>query len=147
MRLAYHSTGASLSATALQTWLDATIAAIGSVSSPGVLISVSDPKRPYVWSDADILADDRRTLGGKPYSRLLGQTRGGTLELNSVSAAEQALWAAWHAATYGGRIPFVLELPHDGEVVAVVADVRRISSLVGYKRHEIAALKLTEWSA
>ena len=147
MRIAYHSTGASLTAAALQTWLTATIAALGSVGSPGVLITVSDPKRPYVWSDAEILADDRQALGGKPWARLLGQTRGGLLEFNTVSATEEALWAAWHLATYGGRVPFVVELPHDGEVVAVSGSVTRVSRLVGFRRHEVAALELVEWQA
>lgn len=145
MRLAYHSTGASLSATALQAWLDATVAALGSVSSPGVLISVSDPKRPYAWSVADILADDRRTLGGRPYSRLLGSVRAGNMEFNPVGAAEAALWEAWHLATYGGRIPFVVALPIGGEVVAVTSNVDRIAELVSYRRYQITPLSLVEW--
>lgn len=145
MRAAYHTTGAALSRYALDVWLAASIAALGSVSSPGALITLPDPKRPYAFG-TEILADDRTTLGGVEYSKVHASVRRGRLEFQTIAEADLATWTAWHAATLGGRVPFVLELPHSVGAVAVTARVERVAELVGYKRWQPATLAITEYA-
>lgn len=144
MRIAYHSTGADLTDYALGVWLAASKAAIGSVSSPGVLVALADPRHPHRFETA-VLSDDRATQGGAQYSRILGTVRRGEFEFNTIADADAAAWRSWHSATYGGRIPFVIELPLTGEVVIVKAAVEQPLQQVGYKRWQPTQWLLTEW--
>lgn len=145
MRLAYHSTGASLSDYALGVWLAASRAALGSVSAPGVLATLADPRHPHAFELA-VLADDRSTQGGAMFSRILGSVRRGRFEFNTIADADAAAWRSWHAATYGGRIPFVLELPLTREVVIVKAAVATPLEQTHYRRWQPAAWDLVEWA-
>lgn len=143
MRLAYHSAGTTLTAYALDVWLAAAKAAIGSVSSPGVLLALPDPKHPYAWA-TDVIADDRNTLAGLPWSRVQGTLRRGRLEFQTIPQASLAAWEAWHTATLGGRIPFVVELPHNAEAVAVTARIPRVAELTAYRRWQPASIEIVE---
>lgn len=144
MRIAYHSTGADLTDYALGVWLAAADAAIGSVSAPGVLVTLADPKHPHAFETA-VLSDDRSTQGGAVFSRVMGTVRRGRLEFISIADADAAAWRSWHAATYGGRIPFVVELPLTKEVVIVKATVESPLMQTGYKRWQPAPWELVEW--
>ena len=144
MRLAYHSTGSALSQAALDTWLAASIAALGSVVAPGALIALPDPKRPYAFG-TEILSDDRATLGGTQYSKVQASVRRGVLQFQSIAEADLATWTAWHAATLGGRVPFIVELPHSVGAVAVTARIDRVAELTDYKRWQPVTLAVTEY--
>lgn len=144
MRLAYHTTGSALSKAALDTWLAASIAAIGSVAAPGALIALADPKHPYAFG-TEILSDDRATLGGAQYSKVHASVRRGVLQFQSIAEADLAAWTAWHAATLGGRVPFVVELPFSVGAVAVTARVDRIAESSGYRRWQPVTLAIAEY--
>lgn len=144
MRVAYHTTGSALTKAALDTWLAASIAALGSVTTPGALIALADPKHPYSFS-AEILADDRATLGGAQYSKVHASVRRGVLQFQSIADADLAAWTAWHAATLGGRVPFVIELPHSVGAVAVTARIARVAESAGYRRWQPVTLAIAEY--
>lgn len=144
MRVAYHSTGSALSKAALDAWLAASIAALGSVSAPGALIVLADPKHPYCFG-TEILADDRTTLGGAQYSKVHASARRGTLQFQTIPESDLAAWVAWHAATLGGRVPFVIDLPHSVGPVAVTARLDRVAELISYKRWQPATLAIAEY--
>lgn len=145
MRLAYHPTGATLDRVLLDAWLVSAIAAIAAPPSPGVALTLADPRRPYAWG-TEIVADERTTLAGQPIARVRGTIRRGTLDFNRCGAADLASWEAWHAATMGGRIPFALELPLTREVVAVTARVERLAELAGPARWQPAQLAVVEYA-
>jgi hypothetical protein len=145
MRIAYHSTGAALTDYALGVWLTAAKAAIGSVSAPGVLVSLADPKHPHAFETA-VLSDDRSTQGGAAYSRIMGTVRRGRFEFITIDDADAADWRSWHAATYGGRIPFVVELPLTKESVIVKAGVDSPLLQTSYERWQPAPWELVEWA-
>lgn len=144
MRIAYHTTGSALTKYALDAWLAASIAAIGSVSAPGALVIISDPKHPYCWG-TEIIADDRTTLGGAQYSKVNASVRRGILQFQTIPEADLATWTAWHLATLGGRVPFVIELPHNVGAVAVTARIPRVAELTAYKRWQPTTLELMEY--
>lgn len=145
MRIAYHSTGADLSDYALGVWLAAAQAAIGAVSAPGTLVTLADPRHPHRFETA-VLSDDRITQGGAVYSRILGTVRRGEFEFPTIADADAAAWRAWHAATYGGRLPFVVELPLTREVVIVKTAVEQPLQQTSYKRWQPSQWLLTEWA-
>ena len=145
MRIAYHSTGADLSDYALGVWLAAAQAAIGSVSAPGMLVTLADPRHPHRFETA-VLSDDRITQGGAVYSRILGTVRRGRFEFNTVADADAAAWRAWHSATLGGRVPFVVELPLTREAVIVKAAVAAPLEQTSYRRWQPASWELVEWA-
>lgn len=144
MRIAYHPTGDALTRYALSQWIYAAKADIA--AAPGLVIRVSDPKHPYARG-REVLADDRETLGGQQYSRIRGLRRRLNLEFNLCKEDEEARWQAWHEATLGGRVAFVIEEPLTRELIAVTA---RVSGLVTrretYRRYQPATLELIEWS-
>jgi hypothetical protein len=145
MRIAYHSTGASLTDYALGLWLAASQAALGSVSAPGVLVTLADPKHPHAFELA-VLSVDRSTQGGAVFSRILGSVRRGRFDFNTIADADAATWRAWHAATYGGRVPFIVELPLTKEVVIVKSTVAAAIEQTHYKRWQPAPWELVEWA-
>lgn len=145
MRVAYHTTGSALSDYDLGVWLAASKLAFGAVASPGALITLADPRHPHAFETA-VLSDDRTTQGGAVYSRILGTVRRGRFEFNTVADSAAATWRAWHVATYGGRIPFLVELPLTSEVVIVKAAVPAVIEQTHYKRWQPAPWELVEWS-
>lgn len=145
MRIAYHSTGASLSDYALGVWLAAAQAALDAVSAPGTLVTLADPRHPHRF-EAAVLSDDRITQGGAVYSRILGTVRRGEFEFPTIADADAAAWRTWHAATYGGRLPFVVELPLTREVVIVKAAVEQPLVQSSYRRWQPSQWLLTEWA-
>jgi hypothetical protein len=145
MRIAYHSTGASLTDYALGIWLTAAKSAIGLVTSPGVLVTLADPTHPHRFESA-VLADDRITQGGAQFSRILGTVRRGEFEFPTIADGDAAAWRSWHAATYGGRIPFVVELPLTKEVVIVKAQVEQSLQQTSFKRWQPTPWLLTEYA-
>ena len=145
MRIAYHSTGAALTDYALGVWLAAAKAAIGSVSAPGVLVTLADPKHPHAF-ETETLADDRATQGGAVYSRILGTVRRGHLEFQTIADADAAAWRSWHTATEGGRVPVVIEMPLTNESVIVKAAVAAPLVQTNYKRWQPADWNVSEWA-
>ena len=144
MRIAYHPAGATLTAVALRAWITSAKAAIAAPPSPGVALKLTDPRRPY-WFGTEVLSDDRSSVGGVDYSRVQASVRTGALTFNAVSASEYATISAWHIATKGGRIPFVLELPDTKEIIAVTTRILRCGELTGYKRWTPAPWGIKEW--
>lgn len=144
MRVAYHTTGSTLSKAALDTWLAASILALGAVTSPGALITLADPKHPYAFG-TDILADDRATMGGAQYSKVHASVRRGVLQFQSIPESDLSTWTAWHAATLGGRVPFIVELPHSVGAVAVTTRIDRVAELTGYKRWQPITMAIAEY--
>ena len=144
MRLAYHPTGASLSAYALGVWLAAAKANIGAVAAPGVLVTLADPLYPFSFESA-VLSDDRKTQAGVPYSRITGAVRRGTLDHARATNDEATAIRAWHAATLGGRIPFVVELPPSAEAVIVKTTVVHPLSRINWCLWKPTAWELTEY--
>lgn len=143
MRIAYHPTGAAVTAYALAQWLDA--ARLDIAAAPGTVATLADPKHPYAFG-SEILADDRETQGGKRYSRIRAVRRRATLEFPSISMADDAAWQAWHLATQGGRVPFVWEEPTTRELIAVTCTVTGlVSRIEQYQRSQPVSLELVEW--
>jgi len=116
VRIAYHTSGATLSRGALDAWIDATLAlsavAFDALSPPGVLIEITDPDYPFSFEQST-QADDRLTIGGEPFSRLRYTGRRGEWQWSNVLTAELATWRAWYAATSGFRLPFIVEIGDD----------------------------------
>jgi hypothetical protein len=143
MRIAYHPTGAALTTYALNQWLVSAKADIA--ASPGIVITLDDPKHPYSFG-TETIADDRATLAGVPYSRIITTRRRAMLEFNLCTPVIDAHWQAWSLATYGGRFPFVWEEPLTGELIAVkAAVVGMVTRRENYQRNQPQALDLIEW--
>jgi hypothetical protein len=143
MRLAYHSTGSALSAYALDVWLAATKAAIGSVVSPGVLLNVSDPAAPWAFEN-ETSAEDRATLGGVGWSKINHTRRVGDWSFPNMGATEAGYWRAWYSATQGGRVPFVVEMPLSGGSIAVRCPTGVILRLTSPGRWRLGGLRVEE---
>jgi hypothetical protein len=120
MRICYHPTGDTLTRAQINAWIAAALAGIDTVS-PGVLITVQNPEFPYAVEQSTV-ADDRVTLGGIGYSRIRYRAKGGVLKFAYVNDTEvTSLWRPWYAATDGGRVPFVIDLPLAEGLLAVRA--------------------------
>lgn len=126
MHVAYHPNGAALTAYALNLWLTAALAAVPTapageivtVPVPGILLDLGLPN--YPWQvETDYLSDDRETQGGKTYSRIRAERRQGRLNFSGVPSCMIDQWRAWHVATRGGRIPFIVQLPDLSAMIAV----------------------------
>lgn len=109
MRIAYHASSAILSAYDLDAWLDASILTFPTVTG-GVLISVKNPGYPFKL-ESDVAANDRTTLGGSKFSKILYTRSNAELAFDNVSDTDVALWRTFYSATKGFRYPFIVEQP------------------------------------
>ena len=143
MRIAYHPNGSSMTTYQLRQWVNS--AKSNPSAPPSILITVSHPTYPYDFG-LSVMADDRKTVGGDDYSRILSARRRGQMTFGISDATENELWKAWHSATLGGRVPYLLEEPLTNEWIAVTSAVSGAASTKEYFAFfRPKSLEINEW--
>lgn len=108
LRIAYRSDAATMQRGQLLAWCQAVAAAgMESVTPPGAVVTLTPPSLPWAFESSPV-ATDRSTQGGASYSIIHYTARQGVWNFSDVPDPEVADWRAWHAATLGGRLPFVI---------------------------------------
>lgn len=109
MQIAYHATGSSLTAAALD---DAIAAAISGWPSVGslTLVTLRDPSFPFHF-EKTTTSDDRTTMGGRQFSVVRFSGQQADMQFSGMTESEVAAWRTFYDATLGFRLPFVVEHP------------------------------------
>ena len=142
MRIIYHPAGQTLRPAVLRQMLNAALADMSVPVSPLVALDIGLPDYPYQIGK-QYLADDRKTLGGATYSRVVASLSSGALNFSGVHSADIAGWRAWFDATNGFRLPFAVELPDMQRLVATAAADRFPLVLVDHETWD-GSLNLSE---
>lgn len=118
MRIAYHSSGSTMTAAALKAWITSTLSNWPTVGA-GTLITVKSPTYP-MRIESDVISDVQATKGGKQFAKIRYTGKFATFEFRNVTETDIAIWRAFYNATKGFTLPFIVEVPISLVLVAMI---------------------------